>query len=179
MASFGVDTLGGLTEKLKQLISDTQEHYESLIDSTQKYKQGKMNDKEYFATVGKYLIANSAMNFLAVRVILELKSSMDSGTSVKNPTGDISTTTPNSDTTPGFGVTGFVSGGGSIGPNTQTYTQPSSQYTEPTLKPVDIILEKPSTDNKTSDKYSTKNCKNCNISIPVNAKFCSKCGNPQ
>jgi hypothetical protein len=43
MSSFGVDTLGGLTEKLKQLINDTQNAYETLIDSTQRYKQGKMN----------------------------------------------------------------------------------------------------------------------------------------
>ncbi|MGD1839139.1 MAG: hypothetical protein ACPKPY_13905 [Nitrososphaeraceae archaeon] len=178
MASFGVDTLGGLTEKLKQLISDTQEHYESLIDSTQKYKQGKMNDKEYFASVGKYLIANSAMNFLAVRVILELKSSLDSGTSAKNPAGNISTTTPSSGTTQGFGVTDFVSGGGSIGQNTHVYPQ-SSSHIEPTLKPVDIISEKPSPNNKTSDIHSTKNCKSCNMSIPIKAKFCSKCGNPQ
>ena len=43
--SFGVDTLGGLTEKLKQLVNDTQNLYESFIDANQLYKQGKMGDK--------------------------------------------------------------------------------------------------------------------------------------
>ena len=33
--SFGVDTLGGLTEKLKQLVSDTQNLYEGFIDANQ------------------------------------------------------------------------------------------------------------------------------------------------
>ena len=38
--SFGVDTLGGLIEKLKQLVNDTQNNYESFFDSTQLFKQG-------------------------------------------------------------------------------------------------------------------------------------------
>ena len=33
--SFGVDTLGGLSEKLKQLVNETQEHYESFIGDAQ------------------------------------------------------------------------------------------------------------------------------------------------
>ena len=49
--SFGVDTLGGLTEKLKLLVNDTQNLYESFIDANQLYKQGKMNDKEFFFPV--------------------------------------------------------------------------------------------------------------------------------
>ena len=48
--SFGVDTLGGLAEKLKQLINDTQNLYEAFIDANQLYKQGKMGDKEFLAT---------------------------------------------------------------------------------------------------------------------------------
>jgi len=42
-AGIHVDTLGGLTEKLKQLINDTQEQYEAFIDATQLYKKGKEN----------------------------------------------------------------------------------------------------------------------------------------
>ena len=76
MMSFGVDTLGALTEKLKQIINDTQEQYESFIHSIQLYKQGKVNEKEYFSKIGEYLVATSAMNFLANRVILEMKSAM-------------------------------------------------------------------------------------------------------
>ena len=77
--SFGVDTLGGLTEKLKQLINDTQNLYESFIDANQLYKQGKMGDKDFFVQMGEYLVASSALNFLAVRVILEIKNALEKG----------------------------------------------------------------------------------------------------
>ena len=87
--SFGVDTLGGLTEKLKRLIDDTQNLYESFIDANQLYKQGKMRDKEFFVKIGEYLVSTSALNFLAVRVILEIKNAMEKGTSIKVPPGEV------------------------------------------------------------------------------------------
>lgn len=164
--SFGVDTLGGLTEKLKQLVNDTQNLYESFIDANQLYKQGKIGDKEFFAKIGDYLVATSAMNFLAVRVILEMKTAMEKGTSIKSPTGGSSyPSAPQA----GFGIGGFVGAGGTVGPAASSeYTLPSPQ--EPTFKPVAIELPK---------KSSTKNCIICGASIPVQAKFCSKCGRSQ
>ena len=195
MSSFGVDTLGGLTEKLKQLIIDTQNQYETLIDSTQRYKQGKLNDKEYFSSIGKYLIASSAMNFLAIKVILEVKSAIDKGgSSIKNPT--VSIVEPHSNiSSPGsFGIGGFIGGGGSIGNignshiqgSASQQQQQSSSLIEPSLKPVDIEIEKPSHDTTNSayvdslkDNKTFKNCIVCGVSIPTKAKFCSKCGNSQ
>lgn len=191
MSSFGVDTLGGLTEKLKQLIIDTQTAYETLIDSTQRYKQGKMNEKEYFSSIGKYLIASSAMNFLAIKVILEIKSAIDKGKLLKNPTGGIADPNSNTSSSVGFGIGGFVGGGGggggrggSVGSGIQQqYSSPSIE--EPTLKPVDIEIEKPSQDITTSqgdslkDNKTFKNCIVCGVLIPTKAKFCSKCGNSQ
>jgi hypothetical protein len=191
MSSFGVDTLGGLTEKLKQLITDTQNAYETLIDSTQRYKQGKMNDKDYFSSIGKYLIASSAMNFLAIKVILEIKSAMDKTSSIKNPTGGIADPNSNASSSVGFGVGGFVGGGGSVGgiensriQGSGSQQQYSSSSIEP-LKPVDIEIEKPSQDITTSevdslkDNKTFKNCIVCGVLIPTKAKFCSKCGNSQ
>ena len=171
--SFGVDTLGGLTEKLKQLINDTQNLYESFIDANQLYKQGKMGDKDFFVQMGEYLVATSALNFLAVRVILEIKNALEKGTSIKSPTG----TSSSSPAAPqaGFGIGGFVGTGGSVGPagtgGGNDYTLPSPQ--EPTFKPVDIELPK---HRATS---TTKNCVACNTPIPAHAKFCSKCGRLQ
>jgi len=192
MSSFGVDTLGGLTEKLKQLINDTQNAYETLIDSTQHYKQGKVNDKEYFSSIGKYLIASSAMNFLAIKVIFEIKSAIDKGSSIKSPTGGIADPNSNASSPVGFGIGGFVGGGGGSvggiqgsGSGSGSQQQYSSSSIEPTLKPVDIELEKPSQDITTSDMDSLKdnktfkNCIVCGTLIPTKAKFCSKCGNSQ
>jgi hypothetical protein len=163
--SFGVDTLGGLAEKLKQLVNDTQNLYESFIDANQLYKQGKMGDQDFFAKIGEYLVATSALNFLAVRVIIEMKSAVEKGTSIKSPSGGSSyPSAPQA----GFGIGGFVGTGGTAGPGSG-YTLPSPQ--EPTFKPVDIELPKP--------RASTKNCIVCGAAIPAQAKFCSKCGRSQ
>lgn len=196
MSSFGVDTLGGLTEKLKQLINDTQNAYETLIDSTQRYKQGKMNEKEYFSSIGKYLIASSAMNFLAIKVILEIKSAIDKGKLLKNPpTAGIADPNLNTSSSVGFGIGGFVGGGGGGGSvgglensrvqGSGSQQQYSSSSIEPTLKPVDLEIEKPSQAITTSevdslkDNKTFKNCIVCGVLIPTKAKFCSKCGNSQ
>lgn len=173
--SFGVDTLGGLTEKLKRLIDDTQNLYESFIDANQLYKQGKMRDKEFFVKIGEYLVSTSALHFLAVRVILEIKNAMEKGTSIKSPTGG-SASSPSAPQA-GFGIGGFVGTGGTVGPAAASgndYTLPSPQ--EPTFKPVDIELPRPRASSTTT---TTKNCIACNASIPVHAKFCSKCGRSQ
>ncbi|MDQ3969805.1 MAG: zinc ribbon domain-containing protein [Thermoproteota archaeon] len=173
--SFGVDTLGGLAEKLKQLIDDTQNLYESFIDANQLYKQGKMGDKEFFVKIGEYLVSSSALNFLAVRVILEIKNAMEKGTSMKSPTGG-SASSPSAPQA-GFGIGGFVGTGGTVGPAAASgndYTLPSPQE-EPTFKRVDIELPRP----RVSSTTTTKNCIACNASIPVHAKFCSKCGRSQ
>ena len=82
-----------------------------------------MNEKEFFANIGDYLIATSAMNFLAVRVILEMKSKMDKGTSIKSPTGGM--TSP-SGSQVGFGIDGFVNAGGNVGSGANT--MPYSRY---------------------------------------------------
>jgi hypothetical protein len=167
--AFGVDTLGGLAEKLKQLVNDTQNLYESFLDANQLYKQGKIGDKEFFAKIGDYLVATSALSFLTVRVIIEMKGAMEKGTSIKSPGGASSfSSAPQA----GFGVGGFVGTGGTVGPGAGEYTLPSPpQQQEPTFKPVDIELPKP--------KAGTKSCIVCGASIPVQAKFCSKCGRSQ
>jgi hypothetical protein len=180
--AFGVDALGLLTEKLRQLVNDTQEKYESFIDDTQLFKQGKINEKEFFAKIGEYLVAFSALNFLAIRVILELRSAAEKGTSMKSSTGG----TAYAGTPPqaGFGIGGFVGTGGSVGsaPIAQEYSLPSPQQTdqdEPKLRPITMEVKKPNGPDAGAKKYSTKNCIVCGSTIPNQAKYCSKCGNAQ
>ena len=187
MYSGAVDVLGSLTEKLKQQINDTQDKYESFIDATQLYKQGKMNEKEYFAKIGDYLVSTSALDFLAIRVILEMKSTIDKGTPMKNATGGTaSPLTPSPSTQAGFGIGGFVGTGGAVGGRGEAregeYSMPAPQPEEPTFKPVDIVLERPprkSSGKETTTTTITKNCIVCGSAIPKQAKFCSKCGNSQ
>ncbi|MDN5845377.1 MAG: hypothetical protein L0H53_03790 [Candidatus Nitrosocosmicus sp.] len=145
--SFGVDTLGLLIEKLKQLVNDTQDNYESFFDSTQLFKQGKMESNEYFSRMGEFLVSSSALNFLACRVILELKTALDKSGSAKGK-GERSSTSPSSSpstfpsspsgsgnsgnidgggtgTGTGFGVDGFISAGGHAGSSSTSPSSPS------------------------------------------------------
>jgi ribosomal protein L40E len=178
--SFGVDALGALTEKLRQLVNDTQEKYESFIDDTQLFKQGKINEKEFFTKIGDYLITFSALNFLAVRVILELKSATERGTSLKSSTGGTVSMNPPSQA--GFGVGGFVGTGGTVGPGSAPGEPTPSQSTRdeaPLLRPASIDIKMAERADSQPKKQETKSCIVCGSTIPSRAKFCSKCGNSQ
>ena len=147
--SFGVDTLGLLIEKLKQLVNDTQDNYESFFDSTQLFKQGKMESNEYFSRMGEFLVSSSALNFLACRVILELKTALDKTGSAKGKGERSITSIPsaspssypsgpgnsgnfdggtNSSGSGSFGVDGFISAGGHAGSSSPSSSPPPSSH---------------------------------------------------
>jgi hypothetical protein len=205
--SFGVDTLGLLIEKLKQLVNDTQDNYESFFDSTQLFKQGKMESNEYFSRMGEFLVSSSALNFLACRVILELKTALDKAGSAKGK-GERSGTSPstipssypsgsgNSGNTDGggagggFGVDGFISAGGNVGSSSSSSNSIYPSAPPPTSEEYDLPLPQEVPTYKPVDIIITKqdlpdskglkkNCIVCAASIPKQAKFCNKCGNSQ
>ena len=166
--SFGmpVDVLGTLSEKLKQMLNEAQDHYSSFLNWNQLYKDGKMDKKEYFIKITNYMVTISALNFLAIRVIVELKSAMDKGTSVKGISGGMVSGAHQA----GFGIDAFVGGGSNL----------SSSEQLPTFKPVDIHLPRRRNDDQISRGVSkNKDCVHCGITIPNVAKFCTKCGNSQ
>jgi len=189
--SFGVDTLGGLIEKLKQLVNETQDQYETFFDNTQLFKQGKMDNKEYFSKLGEYLVSSSALNFLNSRIILEIKTSLDKGISRKSSITGSSSPSSMSTTSSGlgggsggsgsgssagggFGIDNFVDSGGSVNSFRKDYDLPKPQEA-PSFKPVDIVIPKQES-NTISER---KNCIVCAALIPKQAKFCNKCGNSQ
>jgi hypothetical protein len=115
-------------------------------------------------------------------VILELKSAVDKGTSVKSSTGGMVLT--GAPPQAGFGVGGFVGTGGNIGstPTQQEYSLPSPQQTEqqePKFKPITMEVKRPNTPDTGTKNSTTKNCRVCGSTIPSQAKYCNKCGNPQ
>ncbi|MCC2649816.1 MAG: hypothetical protein K0R16_2623, partial [Nitrososphaeraceae archaeon] len=135
-------------------------------------------------------VATSAMNFFAIRVILEIKSTMEKGSSLKNPSGGLASSSSSSSSSSSFsspalqadfGIGGFV--GGTESNEVRGYTmsspQPAQQQEEPTFKPVDIMIERPSKMSVDKTTLTTKKCIVCESIIPKQAKFCSKCGNSQ
>ena len=174
-----VDVLGTLSDKLKEMLKETQEHYSTFLNSSQLYKQRNMSENEFFGKITNYLVTVSALDFLAVRVILELKSAMDKGTSVKEVSGGAASSSHQAN----FGISGFVGTGGTVGEaggteHSKSTSELSSQ--PPTFTPVDIELPRPlQQSNEKMPKAKNKNCIVCGVVIPIQARFCTRCGNSQ
>ncbi|MBV9176491.1 MAG: zinc ribbon domain-containing protein [Nitrososphaeraceae archaeon] len=176
--SFGmpVDVLGTLSEKLKQMLNEAQDHYSSFLNWNQLYKDGKMDKKEYFVKITNYMVTISALNFLAIRVIVELKSALDKGTSIKGISGGMVSGSQQA----GFGIDAFVGGDGTLGDIQQAKRTVSSSEQLPTFKPVDIHLPRRQNNEQMLRGVSkNKDCIHCGVTIPNEAKFCTKCGNSQ
>lgn len=164
MMPFGVDVLGTLTEKLKQLMAETKEKGDSFAAMIQLYKEKKVSEKDFFSNILSYVTTSSALNFLMVRVILELKSAMEKGTTMKDVTG---ATTPasNLQSGGGFGINSFMSSVNTVGQMTPSVSVNQTESEGP------MNLR----DHTASPKLS-KICRNCGVSLPSAAKFCSDCG---
>jgi hypothetical protein len=159
MMPFGVDVLGTLSEKLKQLSNEAKEQHSSFTDLTKLYKEEKINENDFFSNILKYIVTTSALTFLMIRVILELRSALEKGTTIKDVSGGLSSSpAPQSG---GFGITSFISSAGTVG----------QEHTLPAPANKDVLL--PSTIK------SSRTCKECGTKLPIQAKFCSKCGNAQ
>ena len=168
--SFGeVDTLNLLFEKLQNLLNDSQGYYESFLDANNIYKQGKLSDKEFFEKLGDYVVAYSALEFLAVKVIFELKKSVDkiAGGSAPGTTqvtgsvpmggfGSPSPTHISSATMPGPGRPPSIVSAASAFGNPGTLPTP-----DPSLLP---------------QSSSGPSCSSCGTPLKSTAKFCTKCG---
>jgi ribosomal protein L40E len=176
--SSSIENLRRLTEKLKRLIDDIQNQYESFIDSNQLYKEGKVNERDFFSSIGDYLLATSTMNFLAIQVIFEMKSTIEKDMSKKNATQEVPAS-PSNQTV--FGTSGLAGTGETSSAGEYTMPKPqqqSKQQEQPAYKRPN--LETRSSNVKSSEKTLTnKHCIVCGAAIPRQARFCSKCGKSQ
>lgn len=171
--SFGgeIDTLNLLFDKLQNLLNDTQGYYESFLDANTTYKQGKLSEKEFFEKLGDYVVAYSALEFLAVKVIFELKKSLDK-VAATHPPGVTSGTIPSG---MGFGgsqasqVTAATLPGPGRPPS--IISAASAFSTPGVLPPPDQSLLPKET------SVSSPACSSCGSPVKSTAKFCTKCGN--
>ncbi|HJJ20924.1 MAG: zinc ribbon domain-containing protein [Candidatus Nitrosopumilus limneticus] len=175
--SFGeVDTLGMLFDKLQSLFDESQGYYESFLDTNNMYKKGQLTDKQFFQKLGDYTVAYSALEFLAIKVIFELKKAVDSGGRNTQSPGLM----------PGMGQPGMMAGGMGQLPRSGTAQNPvgrgppgivSAQEAfgnvgtlpspDPALMPRQTI---------SPQEQSGIRCTSCGSELRANSKFCTKCG---
>lgn len=173
-----VDTLNLLTEKLQNLFDDSQGYYESFLDTNNLFKKGKITEKEFFQKLGDYVVAYSALEFLAIKVLFEMKKSLD-----RVSGGKAVGATQSPGLMPGMGQPGMMGGGmgaaGLLAGRSGTASNPvggpprvisaQESFGEPgTLPTPDPSLM--------SQRSSGRQCSSCGSELRANAKFCTKCG---
>ncbi|MGH9974528.1 MAG: hypothetical protein ACRD8Z_01655 [Nitrososphaeraceae archaeon] len=105
----GVDVLGNLASKMEQQLKDTERIRASFDADIRMYKNKQISKKEFVHKVVTYTISLSALNFLVMHVILEMRTAIEKGTSMKDTTGG--TIMEDSSTTGSqfsFGIEGFL-----------------------------------------------------------------------
>ena len=189
--SFGeVDTLNMLFEKLNSLFDESQGYYESFLDTNNMYKQGQISDKEFFQRLGDYVVAYSALEFLAIKVLFEVKKSLHTGSGATSSPGLM----------PGMGMPGAAAAG-MMTPQTRTGTAQNPVGGPPGIvsanEAFDSVGTLPSPDpalmtrqqqiqqqdpplqqmqpaaNATAQAAA---CPSCGAALRANAKFCTSCG---
>jgi hypothetical protein len=169
----GVNVLGNLTDKMMQQLKDTKDIETSFDADFQTYAKNKMSKKEYVHKLVTYTISLSALNFLVMHVVLEMRTAIDEGSPIKDTTGgtvlaEASASGPEL----GLGIQGFI--GGSYGDSQVDTSGGKTQkdiknYTD-TVQPVPM---------RSNDSSSTKGCPNCGSVVSQMAKFCRTCGQKQ
>jgi hypothetical protein len=172
--SFGeVDTLSMLYEKLESLFDESQGYYETFLDTNNMYKKGQLSDKEFFQKLGDYVVAYSALEFLAIKVIFEMKKAM----------GSSSGSTQSPGLMPGMGNPGGMAGG--IPPRAGTAENPVGGAGPPGIVSAQETFGDPGTlpspdprlmPRSTVAQPSGNGCSSCGAELRPNAKFCTKCG---
>jgi hypothetical protein len=164
-----VDTLNLLFDKLQNLLNDSQGYYESFLDANTLYKQGKLSEKEFFEKLGDYVVAYSALEFLAVKVIFELKKSID-----RIAGGTAPSTTAMGSTPVGMGGFGMTPPQQTMAHTAQMLGRPPSIISAAAFNAPGAL---PTPDPSLLPQKSTgPSCTSCGASIRPNAKFCTKCG---
>lgn len=177
-----VDTFSLLFEKLDALLTESQDYYESFLDTNNLYKNGGISDKEFFQKLGDYVVAYSALEFLAVKALFELKKAVKSGGGGPQPPGMMG---GQMGANPMGGPPGIISGGNVVSAFSQPGTLPSPTPI-PTAQPAPAAQPAPTQAAPTppaaqpapTPQATTQSsrCTSCGAQLRQGAKFCTSCG---
>jgi hypothetical protein len=143
-----VDTLSLTFDKLQYIFNGYDTIRDSFLEISALYKQGNITDDEFFDKIQESIMRFSALEFLAIRSIFEIKKALyrSIGIAINN---DTMLDLPNSIHAPGHSVSTFIV------PN--TLPSLGSQ-----------IL---------ATKSENRNCPQCGSFTRMSSKFCTNCGN--
>jgi len=171
-----VDTLNLLADKLESLFNESQGYYESFLDTNNLYKNGKISDKEFFQKLGDYTVAYSALEFLSIKVIMEMKKSLDRIAGGHAPGG-----TQSPGLMPGMGSPGMMGGGMGMAPPPRVGSAQNPAGGPPRVISAQQGYSEPGTlpspDPSLIQRPQIRNaCTSCGAELRPNAKFCTTCG---
>jgi hypothetical protein len=124
--------------------------------------------------LGDYVVAYSALEFLSIKVIMEMKKAIDKISSGSVPGG-----THSPGLMPGLGSPGMISG---MGMQSQVR---AGTMENPVGAPPSVISSQgfgdagtlPTPDPALMPQRSSLSCSSCGNTLRPDAKFCTKCGN--
>ena len=136
------------------------------------YKAGKLSDKEFFQKLGDYTVAYSALEFLGIKTLMEMKKTLD-----KVASGS-STGTQSPGLMPGMGQPGMMPG---MNPGARVGTADNPVGGPPSVMSAPDAFNQPGTlpspdPSLLPQKETSGNCTSCGAGLRPNAKFCTKCG---
>ena len=170
-----IDTLNLTFEKLQALFDESQGYYESFLDANNLYKAGKLSDKEFFQKLGDYTVTYSALEFLGIKTLMEMKKTLDKVSS------GASTGTQSPGLMPGMGQPGMMPG---MNPGARVGTADNPAGGPPSVMSAPDAFNQPGTLPSPDPSLITPppsggTCTTCGASLRPNAKFCTKCGTKQ
>ena len=183
----GVDVLRTLASKMEQQLKDTEQVRTSFDADIRRYKDKQISKKEFVHRLVIYTISLSALNFLVIHVILEMRTAIEKGTSMKDFTGG--TVTEDSSTSGsqfGLGIQGFVGGsfpggsgdGGDLLTNGKTAT-----LRRDINNGTDEKVSRDRTGYRKGQIFLEsslpKECIGCGTMLIRNTNFCGNCGHEQ
>lgn len=148
MAFDDIDTLSLTFDKLQYIFRGYDTILNSFLETNAAYRQGTVSDREFFDKIQESIMRFSALEFLSIKSIFEIKKTLNRGVGTRNITTIEDQSTTNARTT-SHSVASFVVAG--------TLPRSDTQTTIPQTK--------------------NKNCIQCGSLIRQNSKFCTNCGN--
>lgn len=143
-----VDTLSLTFDKLQYIFNGYGQILDSFLELIAAYKQGRITHIEFFDKIQEGVMRFSALEFLAIKSIFEIKKSLDRRIGVTKNENSINIQTSSATPSTGHSVTSFVVAG---------------------------VL--PTPNHADSQKRQTEmNCPQCKTPIKKSVNFCTNCG---